>query len=87
MVIHLLGVTSVEVAVVLPYKFATSSPLKSDPTSLIQILSSCVLKSKDPEPGHFLFQTGIDLRILQLISLISLRSFWQRLKLKMLNQI
>ena len=43
----------------------------SDPTSLIQILSSCVLKSKNPEPSHFLFQTGIDLRILQLSSLIS----------------
>ncbi|CAH3185505.1 unnamed protein product, partial [Porites evermanni] len=51
------------------------------------LLSSCVLKSKNPEPGHFLFQTGIDLRILQLSSLISSRSFGQRLKLKMLNQI
>ena len=54
--------------------FATSSTLKSDPTSLIQILSSCVLKSKNPEPSHLLFQTGIELRILQLSSLISSRS-------------
>ena len=65
MVIHLLGVTGAEVVVVvLPCTFATSSTLKSDPTSLIQILNSCVLKSKNPEPSHFLFQTGIDLRIL-----------------------
>ena len=45
------------------------------------------IEIKKPEPSHFLFKTSIDLRILQLSSLISLTSFWQRLKLKMLNQI
>ena len=81
------SVTVAEVVVVLPCTFITSSNIKPDPISLIQILSSCVLKFKNPRPSHFLCQTGIDLRIHRLSFSISSRSFWERLKRKILNQI
>ena len=74
--LHLLGATTAEVVVVvLPCTFATSLTLKSDPSSQIHIFSSCVLKSKYLKQSHFLLQTGIDLRILQLSSRVSFRDF------------